>query len=151
MWYSMVAGLYGAPGAPWQRRVARRGRIPRAAPSGRAGCYPERARHNLCSSEEGALAGLVTGGGAATLEVWALVAGVLQIDWATYGAQVGQDVAAQVRGAIVPVTSIGIVLALVVCLAGCTLMGWLGAAGYTLLRDLRRSGRRHTSSQSPES
>jgi len=142
----MVAGLYGLPA------LLGKGGWPGAAgfpalllPGVLAAILSERGT-TFAPLKEGALAGLVTGGGAATLEVWAFVAGVLQIDWARYGAQVGQDVAAQVRGAIVPVTSIGIVIALVVCLAGCTSMGWLGAAGYTLLRDLRRSGRKRVSS-----
>src|SRR5689334_12531469 len=77
--------------------------------------------------KEGALAGLVTSLGAAALEIWAFVAGVGQVDWAKYSAQVGTEAAEQVRAVILPVTVIGVALALVICLLGCTLMGWLGA------------------------
>jgi len=86
--------------------------------------------------KEGALAGLVTSLGASALMIWAFVAGVMQIDWAKYSAQVGAEVANQVQGAIVPVTVIGVALALMICVVGCTLMGWLGALGYISVRNL---------------
>ena len=96
----------------------------------------------LAPLREGTLAGLVTSAGAAALEIWAFVAGVGAIDWATYSAQVGPEAASEVRGALEALTVIGVVLALVICFVGCSLAGWIGSLVYVSIRGLLVGGRR---------
>jgi hypothetical protein len=55
---------------------------------------------------------------------------------------VGQEAAAEVRGALEALTVIGVVLALVICLAGCTFAGWLGALVYVSIRGMLGGGHR---------
>jgi hypothetical protein len=91
-----------------------------------------RKRGTLQEAEpEGALAGLITAHFVAALILVALVEGVLGIDWAQYATQAGQQVAGEVKAAIVPATAIAGVASLALIYGGCVAASWLGAAGYS--------------------
>ena len=85
--------------------------------------------------QEGALAGLLTAHFAAILQVAVLVISVFNIDWASYTAQVGSDVANGVHGMVIPATAVASVVLIGVTYTGCILASWLGALAYkTILR-----------------
>ena len=60
-----------------------------------------------------------------------LVISVLNVDWATYSAQVGPDIGNGVRAMAVPATAVASVVLIAVTYTGCILASWLGALAYT--------------------
>jgi hypothetical protein len=87
--------------------------------------------------KEGAFAGLVTATFASALLIVALVAGVSTIDWTDYAAQVGTQIADEVRAAVVPATVVAALASMAVVYVFCLLAGWLGALLYDRLAGLR--------------
>jgi len=132
----MVAGLYGFPALLGRGGWPGVAGFPALLLPGALAAHLSSRGTTFAPLKEGALAGLVTSLGAAALEIWAFVAGVGAIDWATYSAQVGPEAAGEVRGALAALTVIGVVLALVICLAGCSFAGWLGSLVYLFARSL---------------
>ncbi len=86
---------------------------------------------------EGALAGLITAHFASALLVVALILGALDIDWTVYEAQVGVQIAGEVRDAVVPAVAVAGAVSVVVVNAWCVTAGWLGALLYKRLAGLR--------------
>src|SRR5947209_17804905 len=77
----MVAGLYGLPVLLGKNGWPGAAGFPALLLPGVLAAIISERGTTFAPLKEGALAGLVTGGGAAALDVWAFVVGVLQIDW----------------------------------------------------------------------
>ncbi len=83
------------------------------------------------AEKEGALAGMMTAHFASLLLLAILIIGVANIDWASYEAQVGAEIANGVRAAVVPAAIIAGLAAVGLVYAVCVLLSWLGALLYT--------------------
>jgi hypothetical protein len=89
------------------------------------------------AEREGSLAGLLTAHFASALLVAMLVVGVVNIDWAAYGRDVGSQIASEVREAVVPAAAVAAVVSLAIVYAGCVVLSWLGALLYKRLAGVK--------------
>jgi hypothetical protein len=90
---------------------------------------------------EGALAGVLAANVAASVWVVWLAVATATTDWEQYARQVGPEIAYAVRDAALPATVALAALAVALAYAGCAVAGWLGAALYTLLREVASRGK----------
>jgi cellobiose-specific phosphotransferase system component IIC len=86
------------------------------------------------AAREGGMAGLLMGHFAAALLVSVLLVGVASTDWTGYAAQVGPQIAEDVREAAIPATLVVGAITALVAYVGCALAGWLGALAYIAVR-----------------
>ena len=82
------------------------------------------------AEREGFVAGALTATFASLVQVAVFIIGVLNIDWATYSAQVGPDIGNGVREMVVPAAAVASAVLVAITYAGCTFASWLGALAY---------------------
>jgi hypothetical protein len=116
-------------GAPWLLLLA--------LPGALAAHLARRHGRQYNPEREGALAGLLTAHFAASLQVIVLVIGVLNVDWASYAAQVGPDIGNGVQAMAGPATAVASAVLVAVTYTGCILASWIGALAYTKVMNYR--------------
>ena len=77
--------------------------------------------------------GLLAGTFAVALQLSVLAIAVAQVDWQSYAAQVGENIARIVRDNAIPAAAVTAALLVPLTYVGCAGAGWLGAVLYSAL------------------